>query len=79
MSAKKMSKRNFPKNLFRSGSGTGSGRVQKSDPNAVVEWPLVPVAEEYVHRIGRTGRVGNNGEAVSFFDMEVDNKIIKVR
>ena len=35
--------------------------------------------EEYVHRIGRTGRVGNNGEAVSFFDMEVDTKIIKVR
>jgi ATP-dependent RNA helicase RhlE len=35
-------------------------------------------AEEYVHRIGRTGRVGNNGEAVSFFDMDEDFKILKV-
>lgn len=26
--------------------------------------------DEYVHRIGRTGRVGNRGKAVSFFDSE---------
>jgi len=24
--------------------------------------------DEYVHRIGRTGRVGNTGKATSFFD-----------
>lgn len=28
--------------------------------------------DEYVHRIGRTGRVGNRGRATSFFDPEVD-------
>jgi superfamily II DNA/RNA helicase len=39
---------------------------------------LLLFAEEYVHRIGRTGRVGNNGEAVSFFDMDEDFKILKV-
>jgi ATP-dependent RNA helicase RhlE len=31
----------------------------------VVNFELPNVAEDYVHRIGRTGRAGNNGEAVS--------------
>ena len=28
--------------------------------------------DEYVHRIGRTGRVGNRGKATSFYDPDVD-------
>ena len=31
----------------------------------VVNYELPPVAEDYVHRIGRTGRAGNEGQAIS--------------
>ena len=33
--------------------------------------------EEYVHRIGRTGRVGNTGRATSFFDSNTDGGIAR--
>ncbi|CAN5435771.1 DEAD/DEAH box helicase [soil metagenome] len=36
----------------------------------VVNFELPEVAESYVHRIGRTGRAGASGRAVSFFDKE---------
>jgi len=29
--------------------------------------------DEYVHRIGRTGRLGNSGRAVSFYDSSSDS------
>ena len=32
----------------------------------VVNFDLPKLADEYVHRVGRTGRAGNKGEAVSF-------------
>lgn len=31
--------------------------------------------DDYVHRIGRTGRVGNSGRATSFFDPEQDRTL----
>ena len=31
----------------------------------VVNFELPNIAEDYVHRIGRTGRAGNDGEAIS--------------
>lgn len=31
--------------------------------------------DEYVHRIGRTGRLGNSGRAVSFYDSSSDNSL----
>lgn len=34
----------------------------------VINYDLPASIDEYVHRIGRTGRVGNVGKAVSFFD-----------
>ena len=34
----------------------------------VVNFDLPEFIDEYVHRIGRTGRVGNTGKATSFFD-----------
>jgi len=34
----------------------------------VVNYDLPKTIDEYVHRIGRTGRVGNAGRATSFFD-----------
>ncbi|PSN53351.1 ATP-dependent RNA helicase vasa [Blattella germanica] len=38
----------------------------------VVNFDLPKSIDEYVHRIGRTGRVGNRGKATSFYDPEVD-------
>merc|ERR1719495_3040377 len=39
----------------------------------VVNFDLPEEVEEYVHRIGRTGRVGNLGKATSFYDAEADS------
>lgn len=41
----------------------------------VVNFDLPNTIEEYVHRIGRTGRLGNSGRAVSFFDPENDRSL----
>ncbi|CAG9563933.1 unnamed protein product [Danaus chrysippus] len=38
----------------------------------VVNYDLPKSIDEYVHRIGRTGRVGNRGKAVSFYDSDQD-------
>ena len=38
----------------------------------VVNYDLPKSIDEYVHRIGRTGRLGNTGFATSFFDVKVD-------
>merc|ERR1712039_500148 len=42
-----------------------------------VNFDMPSEIEEYVHRIGRTGRVGNDGQAVSFWDWAEDVKIQK--
>ncbi|XP_060858584.1 ATP-dependent RNA helicase vasa-like [Metopolophium dirhodum] len=39
----------------------------------VVNFDLPKTIEEYVHRIGRTGRLGNSGRAVSFYDPDIDS------
>jgi len=39
----------------------------------VVNFDLPKTIEEYVHRIGRTGRLGNSGRAVSFYDPNNDS------
>lgn len=38
----------------------------------VVNFDLPKTIEEYIHRIGRTGRLGNSGRAVSFYDPDHD-------
>ncbi|XP_061509051.1 ATP-dependent RNA helicase vasa isoform X1 [Anopheles gambiae] len=40
--------------------------------NHVVNYDLPKSIDDYVHRIGRTGRVGNKGRATSFYDPEAD-------
>ncbi|XP_054161521.1 ATP-dependent RNA helicase glh-2-like [Oppia nitens] len=45
------------------------------DVKHVVNYDLPHEIDEYVHRIGRTGRVGNIGKATSFFDPSSDNDI----
>ena len=41
----------------------------------VINYELPPHAEDYVHRIGRTGRAGASGEAVSFVDEEDQRRL----
>ncbi|KAK6643483.1 hypothetical protein RUM43_004988 [Polyplax serrata] len=41
----------------------------------VVNFDLPSSIDEYVHRIGRTGRVGNRGLATSFYDSERDGHL----
>ncbi|XP_055555134.1 probable ATP-dependent RNA helicase DDX4 [Falco biarmicus] len=43
----------------------------------VVNFDLPSTIEEYVHRIGRTGRCGNTGKAVSFFDSNSDGHLVQ--
>jgi len=43
--------------------------------NYVVNFDLPSTIDEYVHRIGRTGRLGNSGKAISFFDPESDGPL----
>ncbi len=40
------------------------------DISCVVNFDLPRAAADYVHRIGRTGRAGKNGEAISFIGLE---------
>lgn len=42
----------------------------------VINFDLPHVSEDYVHRIGRTGRAGNNGQAISFVCQE-EFKLLK--
>lgn len=41
----------------------------------VINYDMPKDIDEYVHRIGRTGRVGNQGRASSFYDPEQDHAI----
>ncbi|XP_010117000.1 PREDICTED: probable ATP-dependent RNA helicase DDX4, partial [Chlamydotis macqueenii] len=43
----------------------------------VINFDLPSNIEEYVHRIGRTGRCGNTGKAVSFFDNNSDGHLAR--
>ncbi|XP_063963214.1 probable ATP-dependent RNA helicase DDX4 isoform X6 [Lytechinus pictus] len=43
----------------------------------VVNYDLPKEIDEYVHRIGRTGRVGNTGRSTSFYDAEKDSNIAR--
>ncbi|KAB7507833.1 ATP-dependent RNA helicase vasa, isoform A [Armadillidium nasatum] len=41
----------------------------------VMNFDMPKDIDEYVHRIGRTGRVGNPGKAVSYFDLGMDGHL----
>ncbi|CAO1355979.1 unnamed protein product [Diamesa hyperborea] len=41
----------------------------------VINYDMPKDIQEYVHRIGRTGRVGNKGKATTFYDPENDSAI----
>lgn len=44
--------------------------------NHVINYDMPQEIEEYVQRIGRTGRLGNQGVATSFFDPDRDHFLI---
>ena len=44
--------------------------IDIDDLNLVINYEIPNIPETYVHRIGRTGRAGLNGKAVSFCDIE---------
>jgi ATP-dependent RNA helicase RhlE len=44
----------------------------------VVNFDLPHVAEDYIHRIGRTGRAGSNGEAVSLVSADEANQLFSI-
>jgi len=44
----------------------------------VVNFELPNVSEDYVHRIGRTGRAGNEGEAVSLVCVDEDEFLLNI-
>ncbi|MBL8483162.1 MAG: DEAD/DEAH box helicase, partial [Rhodocyclaceae bacterium] len=44
----------------------------------VVNFELPPNAEDYVHRIGRTGRAGKSGEAISFMAPEESYRLAEI-
>lgn len=45
------------------------------DVQHVINFDLPNNIDEYVHRIGRTGRCGNVGRAVSFYDPDNDSPL----
>ncbi|XP_072303944.1 probable ATP-dependent RNA helicase DDX4 [Eucyclogobius newberryi] len=47
------------------------------DVQHVINFDLPNNVDEYVHRIGRTGRCGNIGRAVSFFDPDNDSQLAR--
>ncbi len=44
----------------------------------VINYDLPYNAEDYVHRIGRTGRAGNKGEAIAFFTPEEERYLLDI-
>jgi probable ATP-dependent RNA helicase DDX4 len=47
------------------------------DVKHVINYDLPSEIEDYVHRIGRTGRCGNIGKATSFFSADADGKVAR--
>lgn len=43
----------------------------------MINYDLPQDIDEYVHRIGRTGRIGNKGKATSFFQPDRDEKLAR--
>lgn len=41
----------------------------------VINFDLPKSVDEFVHRIGRTGRVGNTGKATSFYESSSDSAL----
>nr|AAW78361.1 vasa RNA helicase [Tribolium castaneum] len=56
-------------------TGVAARGLDIKDVQHVINYDLPKSIDEYVHRIGRTGRVGNKGKATSFFDEDQDRNL----
>ncbi|OAF70499.1 hypothetical protein A3Q56_01745 [Intoshia linei] len=56
-------------------TGVASRGLDISNIRRVINYDMPKDIDEYVHKIGRTGRVGRMGEAISFFNDESSNLI----
>ncbi|EDO27955.1 predicted protein, partial [Nematostella vectensis] len=43
----------------------------------VINYDLPQDIEEYVHRVGRTGRIGNEGKATAFYEVGRDDRLAR--
>ena len=57
-------------------SQAGRG-IDVPDVSLVINWQMSATIEAYVHRIGRTGRAGKTGVAVTFLD-HADDEVLCV-
>ena len=53
--------------------------IDISDLEVVFNFRLPQDAESYVHRIGRTGRAGRTGLALSFTPASEDDRLARIR
>ena len=69
-----------PKNIIVA-TAVGSRGLDIEGVDLVINYDLPDMEyvgiEEYVHKIGRTGRIGNQGKAISFFDEACDIEIAR--
>jgi ATP-dependent RNA helicase DDX5/DBP2 len=47
------------------------------DINYVINYDMPKVIEDYVHRIGRTGRAGAVGTSITFFCQDEDGRLAR--
>ena len=45
--------------------------------NIVINFDMAGESDQYLHRVGRAGRFGTKGLAISFISNEDDNKILQ--
>jgi len=57
-------------------SPVGERGLDLPEVSTVINYDMPNELDEYVHRIGRTGRIGNTGRAISFFDPQHDSRLI---
>uniref|UniRef100_A0A6G1SGR7 RNA helicase n=1 Tax=Aceria tosichella TaxID=561515 RepID=A0A6G1SGR7_9ACAR len=61
---------------FLISSPVGNRGLDLPKVSLVINYDLPKSIDEYVHRIGRTGRAGHIGRAISFFDIEHDRELL---
>ncbi|XP_031556804.1 probable ATP-dependent RNA helicase vasa-like isoform X2 [Actinia tenebrosa] len=59
------------------GTSVAARGLDIPDVKHVINYDLPQDVDEYVHRIGRTGRIGNKGKATSFFEDGRDEKLAR--
>lgn len=61
---------------FLISSPVGNRGLDLPKVSLVINYDLPKNIDEYVHRIGRTGRAGHTGRAISFYDAEHDGELL---